>query len=98
MSQGLLFSDEEVPRLNDWRREYIGMPEYNNSKFIEPLITASFKFRTEEDFNSFMAVVKKELFQDKRVFDGNQSKELKSTWFPLEPRPSENIYIVENEK
>ena len=40
-------------------------------------------------------VVKENLFNGKRVFDGKQKKNDYSAWFPLEPRPSEHIYIVE---
>lgn len=75
-----------------WEEEYIGMPEYINDKPSEPAQTAVFKFKTMEDFNEFMSVVKKELYDDQRVFDGNQSKTEKSTWYPLPSRPSDHIY------
>lgn len=92
-----LFGTQEEKN-HDWRDEWIGMPEYNNSKPVPPEITATFKFRNKEDFDSFMEVVKSKLFNDKRVFDGKQKKNEYSAWFPLDSRPSENIYIVENEK
>ena len=45
-----------------------------------------------------MKVVKEKLFNDKRVFDGKQKKNEYSAWFPLDARPSENVYIVQDEK
>jgi len=83
---------------HDWRDEWIGMPEYNNHKPIPPQILATFKFRNKEDFDRFMEVVKESLFDGKRVFDGKQKKNDYNAWFPLDPRPSEHIYIVEDEK
>jgi len=80
---------------NDWKKEWIGMPEYNNSKQPEPLITATFNFRSEEDYNRFKDLVREHVYNGKRVFDGKQLKEKKSTWFPLESRPSEHVYIAD---
>jgi len=97
-SGGVLFvSDEtlfDLSEFTDWQKEWKGMPEYNNQK-EEPLLTATFKFRTENDFTAFMEVVKRELYEGKRVFDGNQEKDKKSAWFPLASRPSEMVYVVE---
>lgn len=92
-----LFDFEDEP-INDWKEHYVGMPEYNNSKPIPPEITATFKFRNKEDFDLFMDVVKSKLFNDKRVFDGKQKKNEYSAWFPLDSRPSEHVYIIEDEK
>lgn len=83
---------------HDWREEWVGMPEYINEKVTEPKITASFKFKSIEDFNIFMSVVKEQLYEGKRVFDGKQLKNKKSAWYPLPSRPSEHIYIVEDEE
>lgn len=93
-----LFNEEQVSKTNDWQNEWIGMPEYNNSKPIPPEITATFKFRNKEDFDLFMGTVKLKLFNDKRVFDGKQKKNEYTAWFPLDSRPSENIYVVNNPK
>lgn len=79
---------------NTWQQEWRGMPEYINEKTIEPEQTAIFKFKSNEDFERFMKVVKKELYNDQRVFDGKQLKNLKSAWFPLPSRPSEHIYVL----
>ncbi len=77
-----------------WEEEYKDMPEYINEKPKEPEKTATFKFKTEEDFDMFMEVVKKELYNDKRVFDGKQLKDHKTAWYPLPSRPSEHVYVV----
>jgi hypothetical protein len=82
----------------DWKKHYVGMPEYNNVKPLPPEIIATFKFRNKEDFEKFMQIVKQSLYDNKRVFDGKQKKNEYSAWFPLDSRPSEHIYIVENEK
>jgi len=92
--QQSLFDYEE----SKWQDEWIDMPEYNNFKQSPPLITATFKFKSKEDFDLFMQSVKENLFDGKRVFDGKQKKNEYSAWYPLDERPSENIYIVENEE
>lgn len=92
-----LFDFNEEKKHN-WKDEWIDMPEFNNIKPLPPEILATFKFRNKEDFDYFMEIVKINLFNNKRVFDGKQKKNDYSAWFPLESRPSENIYIVENEK
>ena len=97
MEQGSLFGDEEIEKLNSWREEWVGMPEYNNDGTQPPVFEANFKFRNKEDFDSFMEVVKEKLYNGKRVFDGNQLKDKKSAWFPLDDRPSENVYISVNQ-
>ena len=93
-----LFGNELIENNDTWENHYIGMPEYNNKKIEPPLIIASFKFRSKEDYDEFMNVVKQQLYNDKRVFDGKQKKNDYSAWYPLDLRPSEHIYIVENEK
>lgn len=72
---------------------YDGMPEYNNVRQADPEITAKFKFRNKEDFDRFAGVVKSELYDGKKVFDGMQKKTEKQAWFPLSPRPSEFLCI-----
>lgn len=80
---------------HNWKDEWKGMPEYINSKPLEPMFTATFKFRNEDDYNIFMEVVKHELYNDQRVFDGKQLKNKKTAWFPLDPRPSESVYVLD---
>jgi hypothetical protein len=84
-----LFGNEEPKK---WQEEYIGMPEYINEKPKEPAQKAIFKFKTDEDFDNFMEVVKRELYDNKRVFDGKQLKKEKSAWYPLPSRPSDHVY------
>tara|TARA_R110000868_G_scaffold94290_1_gene260247 strand:+ start:140 stop:427 length:288 start_codon:yes stop_codon:yes gene_type:complete len=88
----------QIEKKHDWRDEWLDMPEYNNIKPIPPQVIATFKFRNQEDFELFMNFVKENLFNGKRVFDGKQKKNDYSAWYPLDSRPSEHIYIVENEK
>jgi hypothetical protein len=88
MTQGKLFKTE-----NDWREEWLEMPEYNNTRQPEPLITALFKFRTEEDFETFKNLVQEHIFDGVRVFDGIQKKQTKSSWYPHHPKPSSYEYI-----
>jgi len=92
------FIENEKLLEKQWQIEWQGMPEYNNNKPTPPEITATFKFRNKDDFDFFMEIVKLNLFNNKRVFDGKQKKNEYSAWFPLDSRPSENIYILENEK
>lgn len=91
-----LFSEQEQENKRDWEDEWVGMPEYNNPKPEKNPLTATFKFKNQEDFDFFMVTVKEKLYDNKRVFDGKQGKTDKTAWFPLPPRPSENVYINEN--
>lgn len=91
-----LFGNVE-PDAHDWTKEWIGMPEFNNPKPLPPEITATFKFRNKEDFDLFVAHVKDHLYGGVRVFDGKQKLNEYSAWFPLYPRPSESVYIVEGQ-
>jgi hypothetical protein len=77
----------------NWSDEWHDMPSYNNEKQKEPFITATFKFRTKEDFDAFHEVVKKELYNGERVFDGMQRKNKKNAWFPLNEKASKYIVI-----
>lgn len=78
--------------VNDWREEWTGMPEYNNHEQDEPFITATFKFRSDEDFLLFNKLIKEHLYNGERPFDGMQRKDVKSTWFPLKDKPSKFVY------
>jgi hypothetical protein len=93
-----LFGNEINDTNDNWRNHYVGMPEYNNFKAEPAEVIATFKFRNKDDFEKFMDVVKTNLYDNKRVFDGKQKKNDYSAWYPLDSRPSEHIYIFENEK
>lgn len=84
-------------KANNWKDEYKGMPEYEHERNIEPLVVAKFKFRTREEFDEFHAIVKKYLYNDERVFDGNQKKNDYQAWYPLPPRPKTFMYVDEEE-
>lgn len=86
-----LFENES--NQNDWKEHYIGMPEYNNTKEPEPLIIATFKFKTQKDFDEFNKLIKEHLYNGQKVFDGMQRKEAKSAWFPLRDKPSKYRFI-----
>ena len=79
MSQQNLFPDLE----NEWEKEWKDMPEYNNINEPDAKITATFKFKTEQDYIDFLSLIKKHLYNGQKVFDGMQSKTKKQTWYPL---------------
>ena len=88
-----LFSDASAPRRGDaWRTEWVGMPAYDNIEVAPPAITATFKFRNEEDFQEFNRLIREHIYGGQRVFDGTQRKDVKSTWYPLNVRGSEYQY------
>ena len=70
----------------EWAKEWVSMPSYNNKKAKEPLITATFKFISQEDFDFFNTFLKEKLYKEKKIFDGMQTKYKKSTWFPLKEK------------
>ena len=75
------------------QQEWVDMPEYDNVKNPEPEITATFKFRNENDYNEFKSLVQKHVYKGKRVFDGNQQINKKHAWFPRLEKPSNYIYV-----
>lgn len=83
-----LFGKEE----NNWKEEWVGMPEYNNVESLPPFITATFKFRNQEDFEFFKEHLQKNLYNGEKVFDGMQRKDSKSTWFPLKEKANKYRY------
>jgi len=80
---------------NDWKDHYFDMPEYNNIKQPDPYITATFKFRNQQDFDYFKSIIKKNLYNNQKVFDGMQRKNKKQAWYPLPDRPSHYYYADE---
>lgn len=84
-----LFDD----KTNDWQKEWVGMPEYDNKPQVPAAITATFKFRTVEDFEKFKAVVQEQLYAGQKVFDGMQRKDVKSAWYPLKEKASSLRYL-----
>ena len=88
-----LFKKINKENVNNWVDEWINMPEYNNIKQPPPLITATFKFRTQDDYDEFHSLIKKYLYNNKRVFDGMQKKNIKNAWFPLKEKASKYCYV-----
>ena len=96
MEQAKLFDDEQIPKIHDWEKEWQAMPEYDNTERTPPLITATFKFRTKEDFEHFNKVIKEYLYNNEKPFDGMQRKDVKSTWYPLYEKSSKYLYKDES--
>jgi hypothetical protein len=88
-----LFDDYE----NEWQKEWKDMPEYNNKIIDKPFIIATFKFRNQDDFDQFNALIKKYIYDNQKPFDGMQKKNEKSTWYPLNEKNSKYIYTDESE-
>ena len=76
-----------------WKKEWQDMPEYNNVNEPPPLITATFKFKSEQDFLKFKALIQEHVYDGEKVFDGMQKKEEKNSWYPHKERPSKYIYV-----
>ena len=92
-NQQLLFDEFEI---EDWKEHWVGMPEYNNTQQPEPLIIATFKFMSEEDYLEFKKLAQKYIFGGEKVFDGMQRLDKKSTWFPHKKKSSNYKYINES--
>lgn len=83
---------------NNWEEEWDGMPEYDNVKQAEPLITATFKFRTEKDYLWFKDIVSACLYNEEKVFDGMQSMTHKQAWYPLMEKASNYVYVGDDDE
>ena len=79
-------------RKKSWKDEWVNMPEYNNVNEPDPKITATFKFRNEEDYLHFKNVVAKSLYNSEKVFDGSQKVDAKQAWYPLKKKQSNYYY------
>lgn len=85
--------NEDLNQSNDWKEHYIGMPEYNNIKEDKPFIEATFKFRSQDDFDEFNRLLKTYLYNNEKIFDGMQRKDKKSTWYPLKEKANKYRYL-----
>jgi hypothetical protein len=83
---------EELGVDEAWKEHWEDMPEYSSEGDNEAFMTATFKFKTQEDFDTFHSLLKEHLYDGARVFDGRQEKRKKNSWFPLKERPSEKSY------
>ena len=79
--------DKLFPIPYDWEKEWKDMPEYYNWQEADPQITATFKFRNEEDFQRFKQIVSQHGYDGAKVFDGEQSLTKKQAWFPHNEQP-----------
>ncbi|MCP4103837.1 MAG: hypothetical protein GY750_20830 [Lentisphaerae bacterium] len=77
---------------NEWENHYTGMPEYNNTKELEPEVVVKFKFRNKEDFEKFNELLKQHVFNCNKIFDGMQRKNDYQSWFPHKEKGSDYIY------
>ncbi len=89
--QLMLFDDMETKKF-DAHEEWQGMPEYNNKKELEPIITVKFKFKSKEDFELFNKLLKESVYKTNKVFDGMQRKFEKQAWFPLKEKGGSYYY------
>lgn len=88
-----LFGYEE----NDWRDEWVDMPEYDNRDLTTPAISATFHFASLEDFEKFQLVISEHLYGGGKVFDGRQRKERKTAWWPQLPSRSAYMWVERDE-
>lgn len=61
-----LFENEE-----EWRKEWVDMPEFIQHKTEKPYAQITFRFACEEDLNNFSELINQKL-----------TKKTKSAWFP----------------
>ena len=73
---------------NSWEKEWVGMPEYNNVKQPAPAITATFKFKSEDDYLKFKSLIQKHIYNGAKVFDGMQKKDKKNAWYTHKEKAS----------
>ena len=87
--------DEPEAELH-WEDHWKDMPSYENIKQPEPLITATFKFETEEHFEEFKSLIKEHIYHGGKMFDGIQKKTKKTAWYPLRDKPGMYSYDDES--
>jgi len=90
-NQDSLFESTDIETVAE--KEWVDMPEYNNVKQPEPKITAIFKFRNDNDYEIFKEKIKKYLYNNQKVFDGEQKKDKKQAWFPLREKDRKYYYL-----
>ena len=89
--QQILFNNIEDYDIQE--REWQDMPEYNNVNEPPPLITATFKFKSEQDFLKFKDLIQEHVYDGEKVFDGMQKIEKKTAWYPHKEKASKYEYI-----
>lgn len=78
---------ELFDNLEDWKKEWVGMPEFIQEKTEKPYTEIKIRFRNEEDLKKFSKIVEQTL-----------TKKTKSIWFPKIERGlnANKIYINES--
>jgi hypothetical protein len=100
LGMGETMTEETIPMFdldNTWKKEWKGMPEYDNEDYPAPEVIVTFKFRTREDFEKFNEIIKKSLFNGEKPFDGRQEVNSKTAWYPPKEKSSKYVYGEENE-
>lgn len=92
--QQILFDD--IDDFDIQRGEWNDMPEYDNIEEEPPVVTATFKFKTEEDYKKFKELVQKYIYNGERVFDGMQRLDKKTAWYPHKDKSGKYIYTDES--
>ena len=87
-----LFGVKKSDLENDWREHWKDMPEYDNEWQEEPNCIAVFKFKTRDQYEEFKELIKENLYDGERVFDGMQRKERKTAWYPPKEKSSNYEY------
>ena len=86
--QQVLFEEYDYSVEDEW----VGMPEYINKEESPPVITVTFKFKTEEDYETFKELIKVHIYKGQKPFDGMQRKDKKTAWFPHKEKASKYEY------
>jgi hypothetical protein len=70
----------------DWRKEWVGMPEFIQNKSDKPFTQITIRFKNEEDLKQFSNLISQ-----------NLTKKTKSIWFPQIERglSANKLYINE---
>lgn len=70
----------------DWKNEWIGMPEFIQTKSEKPFTQITIRFKNQDDLNEFSKLINQKL-----------TKKTKSIWFPQIERGlnADKLYINE---
>lgn len=70
----------------DWKNEWIGMPEFIQTKSEKPFSQITIRFKNQDDLNKFSKLINQKL-----------TKKTKSIWFPQIERGlnADKLYINE---
>lgn len=85
MTENSLF-DEPIDDINDWKKEWVGMPECNNTDIL-PFKQLMVNFKDKADYEKFASLIKQTL-----------TEKTKSVWFPEQEtvHDSNTVYVDES--